>query len=101
LVPPSFALTTFARKPLTRTVSTTTCRDSNGSSLSETCASSTRANSLSEARSDSDALPILAPMLGQNDSLMSPSSLRVRCVRSFTACTSRGLYSLGSKVAAT
>jgi len=75
---PSFARTTFARRPRTRTVSTTACFESSGRSFNETRTSSTAANSRSLARSDSETLPILAPMLGQNERPMSPSSFRVR-----------------------
>jgi hypothetical protein len=44
------------------------------------------ANSFSLAYSESDDLPSFAPMLGNSDSLISPSSL-LRLVLSFTACT--------------
>src|SRR5687768_1648728 len=98
---PFLKRTRFARRFFASTASTTTCFDKSGMSCNATRRSSTLANSFALARSDREALPSFAPMLGNSDSLMSPSSLSVRPVLSRTCCTICGLYSLGSNVAAT
>ena len=88
---PSLKRTMLARTPLIVTSFTTSCLDSSGISASDTRELSTAANSLSLLNSDSEALPRSAPRLGQNASLMSPSSLSVRCFFSFTSWMICGL----------
>ena len=91
LVLPSLCLTRLARSPSTRTSSTTTWRDSSGSSARYTCAWFRPANSAVPAGSDRDTLPTSAPIFGNTLSPMSPSMVSVRPVLSFTSCTICGL----------
>jgi len=100
LLVPSLRRTTSADSPAMTTLSTTTSRDSRGSSASEPCSLPMRAKVLSLFGSESCTCCRAIPSCGKTLSEMGPPMARVRPVFSLTARTMSGLYLSASKLAA-
>ena len=100
LVVPSALRTRFARTPVTLTLRMTSSLRNSGSHATYNCTLFSDANSCAPWCSDSRVFPKSSPSRGKSLSLISPSSVSVRCVFSCTRFTICGLKELGSTVKA-